>query len=134
VGPVLSDTHALIWHLAKSPSLSPQARSLFLEADQGRQVVLVPSIVLVEVVYLTEHHKVPTALIQRIVDLVGEPGTGYRLLSLDLGVARALERIPRETVPDLPDRVVAASGLMLQLPVVTRDARIRSLSEVRTAW
>jgi predicted nucleic acid-binding protein len=48
-------------------------------------------------------------------------------------VADALARIPRDQVPDLPDRVIAAAALALGLPLVTRDAKIRS-SAIQTIW
>jgi predicted nucleic acid-binding protein len=44
-----------------------------------------------------------------------------------------LERIPRDAVPDLPDRVISATALALGLPLVTRDARIREAG-IETIW
>jgi predicted nucleic acid-binding protein len=52
---------------------------------------------------------------------------------LTMDVAVALSRIPRDQVPDMPDRVIAATALALGLPLVTRDGRIRA-SGVETIW
>jgi PIN domain nuclease of toxin-antitoxin system len=41
--------------------------------------------------------------------------------------------IPRVDVPDLPDRIVAATALYFGVPVISRDGRIRA-SSVQTIW
>jgi predicted nucleic acid-binding protein len=33
--------------------------------------------------------------------------------------------IPREVVPDMPDRIIATTAKLLDVPLVTRDQRIR---------
>jgi predicted nucleic acid-binding protein len=48
-------------------------------------------------------------------------------------VARALRQISREVVPDMPDRIIAATALYFHLPLITRDARIRAAS-IQTIW
>ena len=57
----------------------------------------------------------------------------FELSPLDLAVADALARVSRDAVPDMPDRIIAATALALDLPLITRDGRIRS-SNVRTIW
>ena len=37
-------------------------------------------------------------------------------------------------VPDMPDRIVAASALALGLPLVTKDLNIRRLANLKTIW
>jgi PIN domain nuclease of toxin-antitoxin system len=48
-------------------------------------------------------------------------------------VAGALESTPRIEAPDLPDRIVAATAVALQVPFVSRDRKIRT-SAVNTIW
>ena len=48
-------------------------------------------------------------------------------------IAAAMRRIPREAVPDFPDRIIAATALERGVPVLTRDGKIR-LSDVDTIW
>jgi predicted nucleic acid-binding protein len=45
----------------------------------------------------------------------------------------AMRRVPREQVPDMPDRIVAATAIYFGVPVISRDGRIRS-SDVQTIW
>jgi predicted nucleic acid-binding protein len=44
-----------------------------------------------------------------------------------------LRRISRDVVPDMPDRIIAATALHLELPLVTSDRRIQQ-TEVETIW
>jgi predicted nucleic acid-binding protein len=57
----------------------------------------------------------------------------FQPIELTLGIAKAVRDIPRNSVPDLPDRVIAATALALALPLVTRDGKIRA-SGIETIW
>jgi predicted nucleic acid-binding protein len=48
-------------------------------------------------------------------------------------VADALQLTDRSEVPDMPDRVIAATAAALGVPLVSRDAKI-SASAVQTLW
>ena len=37
---------------------------------------------------------------------------------------RALRRIPRDLVPDMPDRIIGATAMHLELPLITRDSNL----------
>lgn len=42
--------------------------------------------------------------------------------------------IPRATVPDMPDRIIAATALHLDLPLITSDTDIRKLTNIEVVW
>ena len=48
-------------------------------------------------------------------------------------IALAVKQVPREQIPDLPDRIIAATALHQDVPLITRDGRI-VLSSVETVW
>jgi len=52
---------------------------------------------------------------------------------VDAEVALAVQQVPRTQVPDMPDRIIAATALHLGVPLISRDRRI-SLSAVATVW
>jgi predicted nucleic acid-binding protein len=56
-----------------------------------------------------------------------------RVAALDRDVAGALSDVPRDAVPDMPDRIIAATAVTLGLPLVTRDGKIAQ-SGVQTVW
>jgi len=45
-----------------------------------------------------------------------------------------MHRVARAEVPDLPDRIIAATAVALKIPLVSRDAKIRSAALVTTIW
>lgn len=44
-----------------------------------------------------------------------------------------MAEVPRQDLPDLPDRVIAAAALFYSVPALSRDGRIRS-SSVKAIW
>jgi hypothetical protein len=61
------------------------------------------------------------------------PRDRRELAPLDAGVAAAVELIDRNLVPDMPDRIIAATALSLGAALVSRDRKIRS-SQIHTIW
>jgi len=54
-------------------------------------------------------------------------------VNLRPGNARSLPLVPRDLVPEMPDRIIAATALRLDLPLITRDGRIASAG-IKTIW
>jgi predicted nucleic acid-binding protein len=59
---------------------------------------------------------------------VSDPAHPIEVLPVSVDVARIIDRIPRAVVPDLPDRIVAATALAHTIPLVSADQDIRALS------
>src|SRR5262245_38345994 len=116
---LVADTHTLLWYLLRSPKLSRPALSAIQATIEAGHPLLVPTICLVEVVYLVEKDYLPAEAWERISEHLGQPRSGLELAPLDLGVAQALRRVPRDLVPDMPDRIIAATALHLNLPLVS---------------
>ena len=49
---MVTDTHALIWYLTDDPRLGPAAGLAFDACDRGEGIIYVPTICLVEILYL----------------------------------------------------------------------------------
>jgi PIN domain nuclease of toxin-antitoxin system len=123
---VVTDTHAALWYLLQSPRLSEAAlRRLEQSVGAGDQILL-PSICLVEVIYLVEKGRLPAEAWDRLQAALSQPDSGLAVAALDEAVARAVSRVPRAEVPDLPDRIIAATALHMDLPLISRDRRIQA--------
>jgi PIN domain nuclease of toxin-antitoxin system len=88
---------------------------------------------LVEIIYLIEKGRLDAAVLPRLLAELDHPATTLELAPLDQGVVLALQDISRLDVPELPDRVIAATAWHHCVPLVTRDGQIRS-SCVETIW
>ncbi|HET89637.1 MAG TPA: PIN domain-containing protein [Chloroflexi bacterium] len=129
----VTDTHGLIWYLEDSPRLGPGAKAAFDACDQGQIVIYVPTICIVEIVYLWEKGRIPSDLKSRLDSELRSGTTGLILASLTPEVANAVARVPRSDVPDMPDRIIAATAVHLGLSLISRDRAIQ-LSAVETIW
>jgi predicted nucleic acid-binding protein len=49
-------------------------------------------------------------------------------------IVEAMRKVPRAEVPELPDRIVAATAVYFGVPVISRDSRISTASVVQTVW
>jgi PIN domain nuclease of toxin-antitoxin system len=130
---VVVDTHAGIWYFTDPKRLSPAAKQAIDGATSNGQPFYLPSISLVEMRYLVDKGKIAGAVLDRIHAALELPDTNLQIATLDVTVARAVEKIPRGVVPDMPDRIIAATALSLQLPLVSRDRKIQA-SAIQTIW
>lgn len=130
---VVADTHVAVWYLRDSKKLSERARAVLDETARAGDFVYVPSISVVDVTYLVEKRKLPEEALQTLTSELASPISALEIAPLDFAVARAIQRVPRDDVPDMPDRIIAATALSLNLPLVTRDKRIQA-ALIKTIW
>ena len=130
---VVADTHAILWSLLLPQRLSANALAAFDQARRLGEPVYVSSISLVETLYLEEKGRLQKGTLTRLKNAFQGEDSGLVLVPLDSNVTEAMERIPRDAVPDMPDRIIAATALALNLPLVTRDGKIKA-SGIVTIW
>jgi len=129
----VSDTHAAIWYLNADPRLSSRAKVFIDESGVQGKPMFISAITLVEVVYLQEKGKIPPDTLARLEEALRAQDAVLRIADLTLTVALAVGRVLRDEVPDMPDRIIAATALHLGVPVISRDGKIKT-SAVNTIW
>jgi PIN domain nuclease of toxin-antitoxin system len=130
---VLADTHTVLWYLYNDPRLSSTAQVLLDQIEAAGDQLAMSSIVLAEVVYLIEKGRIATDAFDRILAALHRVDATLVEIPLDSFVVQAMRQINRVDVPELPDRIVAATALHLGVPVISRDRKIRA-SIVTTIW
>ena len=131
---VVADTHTIIWYLQNSEKLSPDATLSLDGAINNGDAIYVSAISIVEITYLVEKSKIPEIALEHLLQALTDPNVGLVVAPMDLLVAESLANIPRLTVPEMGDRIIAATALCLNLPLVTKDYKIRALSVIQTIW
>lgn len=128
----VTDTHAILWFLFDDPRLSAVARAFIEDEITAGNQIGVSAITPAEIIYLVEKRRVQPDAFERVVEIVERDGPIVEI-PVDHQIVRAMLSTPRSIVPDMPDRIIAATALYLDVPLISRDGKIR-LSSVRTIW
>jgi PIN domain nuclease of toxin-antitoxin system len=127
------DTHTALWYLLRNPLLSAAARKFIDDAAAlGHGIALSP-ISLAEMVYLVEKSRLPASAYWDLKGALADPEYVIEEGPFTAEVVDAMRQVPRAAVPDMPDRIVAATAIYLSVPVISRDGRIRS-ANLKTVW
>jgi len=130
---VVADTHALLWYLYNDPRLSTTALTFLETTEKAGDQIAISSIMLAEMVYLIEKARIQPTAFERVTAALDQPDTSLVEIPFDRPIAQAMRQIERDQVPDFPDRIIAATAKYLDVPVISRDRKIRS-SDVSTIW
>jgi len=128
--PYVTDAHSLIWYFARDPRLSTKALEIFRSSAAGREIIIVPTIVLGEILYVSEAGKTPMPFQDALSRI--EEGDNYEIVALDLQVLKAASEI--QTGLEMHDRFIAATAKVLGLPLITKDKEITAAGIVEVVW
>ncbi len=129
----VADTHTAIWYLFDDARLTRAAADFIDHAAAMGRRVAVSSISLAEIVYLVEKGRLTPNVYPDVKAALADLEQVFQEVPLTVEVVDAMQRVPRAAVPDMPDRIVAATAVALDVPVISRDGRIRA-SSVQTIW
>jgi PIN domain nuclease of toxin-antitoxin system len=129
----VADTHTALWYLLRNPRLSLAARTFIEDAARAGQAIGLSPLSLAEIVYLVEKNRLPMSALEELKTALADPDCVITEAPFTAAVVDAMRRVPRSDIPDLPDRIVAATAIFLEVPVISRDGRIRS-STIKTIW
>lgn len=130
----VSDTHTIVWYLSRSKRLSAKVRTIFERANGGYSQIVIPSIVLVETILLVQRARLDQDVVTRLLALSEDPLDSIYIYPLHKGVIGALNQFGPAAIPELADRIIAATALYLNLPLLTVDEAIHASNLVRTIW
>lgn len=129
----VADTHTFIWYLAGDKRLSQKARDIIDATTEAGDAIAVSSISLVEAIYLTEKGCIPTETLPRLLVELGAVDGVFVEVAIDHRIVVPMQQVAWAEVPNMPDRIVAATALHLGVPVISRDSQIQA-SDIETIW
>jgi predicted nucleic acid-binding protein len=116
-------------HLEKRKQ-APASQAVLHQAESGQATVFIPAMVFAEILYLSERQKIHTSLAE-VTDYLVQ-NSGFIEYPLDLSVILAAQQIT--DIPELHDRLIAATAKVLDAKLITNDGKIRESSFVQTIW
>ena len=129
----VADTHTALWYLFNDTRLSTAAGDFIDQAAAAGSQMVVSSISLAEIVYLIEKNRLPANAYTDLKAALDDPDHVFKEAPFTVEIVDAMRQVPRADVPDMPDRIVAATAVYFGVPVISRDGRIRA-SNVQTVW
>ncbi len=125
----VADTVAVIVYLEKR-RLGPDAKTILDSAENANTIVYIPAIVFAEILYLTEKRRITTNL-QELSNLL-QKFPNFRECPLTQPIIETAELIT--DIPELHDRLIAATARHLNIELITTDEKIRDSGFVNTVW
>ena len=125
----VADTMALVLHLEKRKS-SHNVNLIFEAADRGELTIYIPAMVFAEILYLSERKRISLD----ISDIQGHMARQktYKEIPLSLDIVKTADEI--NDIPELHDRLIAATARYQNLELVTNDPKIQNSTFVSTVW
>jgi len=120
---------ALVLRLEKR-KMGKEAKSIFEMAEEGDTTIFVPAIVLAEVMYLSEKGRIECSL--KAFEEYARGFPKIRAASLNAKTLSAASSIT--DIPELHDRLIAATARQLKCPLLTNDPIIQASKFVSCLW
>ena len=111
---VVIDTHVLIWYIFEPNRLSETVLTTIEKVNITNSQIYIPSISLIEITYLVEKGRIPQEVLTRVNQAIDSPNVNLFLVPLDRRITLSFEEIDKSIVPEMPDRIIAATALSLE--------------------
>lgn len=125
----LADTVAIIRHFANVGKIGKAARSILLDADNGKNKILISIISMIEILYLSERNRIPLNLEEMRSKLLHLDN--YEIVDLDLEIVETARNVKGL---ELHDRLIVSTALSLNVPILTSDKIISASGKIDVIW
>ncbi|HOP31224.1 MAG TPA: PIN domain-containing protein [Spirochaetota bacterium] len=124
----VTDTQAIIKFINGQKVISSKVTSIFKDADKGKNIIIIPSIVLFEIGYLHEKSRIPVSI--NDMENIIRVSVNYLEEKLSIDIIKTAFEIT--DIPELHDRLIAGTARYLDIPLITNDPVILKSRFVKT--
>ena len=124
----VTDTQAIIHFMENKKPISTTINEIFKNADEGKATIYIPVIALMEILYLFEKKRIKTNVLH-FKELFAQ-STNYVEQELNIHILEKAFEI--NDIPELHDRIIAATAKYLEIPLLTNDPVIINSKHCQT--
>ncbi|GAK50347.1 hypothetical protein U14_01575 [Candidatus Moduliflexus flocculans] len=111
------DTQAFVKFSNGQKVINDKIDMIMKEADAGKHLIILPSVVIFEIGYLHERKRIPLSL--KAVREILKNSANYMEERLSLEIIETSFEI--QDIPELHDRLIAGIARYLRIPLITND-------------
>ena len=128
----VTDAHALIWYSTGfERRIGRRGRAIFARADRGEATIYVPALTLVEVSEAVRRGAFLDGGFSRWMRRLLASGR-FAIADLTAEVILAAEEL--YAIPERGDRLIAATAIAHDCPLITRDPVFAGVASLTTVW
>lgn len=125
----VTDTMAIVLYLSKR-KMPLRVKQIFQSADLGLTSITIPAFVAVEISFLSTKGRIDVSLADLQQHIKQYSAYKFEPLTWDIIEAS----LPMTDIPELHDRLIAATARLSGFPVITNDPDITASAFVEVIW
>lgn len=103
---------------------------IFRLCDEGKEIIVIPSIVLLECMYVCEKQRLEIEFQEVMRKIQGT--INYPIYPLDEEIIMECQNIRQ--IPEMHDRIIVATAKLFNATLITKDSTIIDSKIIRTVW
>ena len=125
----VTDTHSLVWYFTENPRLSKKALKIF-EKTVKEGTIIIPTVVLAEIMYIAKKGRITMSFAETVKKI--ENSENFEITPLDLDILKKADEIDYDL--EMHDRLIAATALFFDAPILTKDQTIKESNLCKVIW